>query len=384
MASAECSGPQELSEPLTLLLRGRGIDVQHEGEWLTFPHHPGKIQGLVFDRNDVHTLASTQVDIRFSPWPGCLIRESFGGMGETRDARIRCALETFAANTLHVLLKVFLDVDCSGQVNQYEVTNQGVRFKVKDGNVFLRASGPAEPTRDWFPRFRGLLETWPLTEGTHWIRLYYAQLDRRPTALELLLDNDDWAEAAPRARELPWPKLDGFLSLRLFVVIQGGVDVVRAAGVMARNADADDKRLKELLVASGLTALDARRLIVLMPIAFGGRLLDRMGIVCPTICRIDDGHSRSTIDLVSSSLFQRSRALADSAFSKGSLSRDEFLAIAARDASFQAVNKALHAGSDPKNLRLAAPTIRWRESAPLCPVGLGVSTPPRRKPWWRF
>ena len=188
----------------------------------------------------------------------------------------------------------------------------------------------------------------------------------------------------PAAGKLPWPRLDGFLSLRIFLVLQGGVDVGRAVGVIAGNPEADDERLEELLIASGLTALDASRLILLIPIAFGGRLLDRLGVKLSTRCQIDDGNSRSTVDLLSSGLFQRAQALAETALEEGTLSRDEFLAIAGRDSAFKAVNNALHAGSDPKHLKLASTIIFWREPAPLCPLTSESSLSRKRKPWWRF
>ena len=137
---ADCSGPEELRESLSALLAGHGVDTQAEGDWLVFPDHPGKIQGLIFERTDVHQFASTQIDVRFSPWPGCLICESFGGLGETRESRINAALEAFASNTLHVLLKAFLDTDCHEQTNEYQTIQQGVPFKITDGNVLIRSS----------------------------------------------------------------------------------------------------------------------------------------------------------------------------------------------------------------------------------------------------
>ena len=188
----------------------------------------------------------------------------------------------------------------------------------------------------------------------------------------------------PAAGRLAWPLLDGFLSLRMFLVIQGGVDVGRAVGVLASNPHADDERLLELLVASGLTVLDGWRLIVLLPIAFGGLILDRMGVTHSTICELDDGKSRLTVDLASSGLFQQARTLAETSLSQGTLSRGEFFAVAGRDSSIQAVNNALNAGSDPKDLQLASTTIFWREPAPLCPTTAGCSVAPKRKPWWRL
>jgi hypothetical protein len=377
------SEPEELRAALSALLEGHGINTGSDGDWLTFPGRQGKIQGLIFDLKNVHPFVSTQVDCRFSPWPGCLICESFAGMGETREARIQNALEAFVSNSLHVLLKVFLGADCHERTNPYTITNHGVRFTVTDGHALLRANAAASPGTDWFKGFQELLETRPLPEGTHWIRIYYAQLDGKPSALELLLDGRTWADAMPAARGLAWPRLDGFLSLRLFLVLQGGVDVGQVIGLIAGNAHADDKRLEEIVVAAGLTTLDAKRLNVLIPIAFGGRLLENLGINPSTVCQIDDGRTRTTVDLASSHLFQQARTIAATALADGSLSRDEFLALAGRDASLQAVNSALLAGSQPSDLRLAPTTILWTEAAPLC-TAPEREEPPKRNPWWRM
>lgn len=122
-------------------------------------------------------------------------------------------------------------------------------------------------------------------------------MDRRPTALELLLDNKPWTTAIESARSLPLPLLDGFFSIRMFLVIQGGVDVGRAIGLMSQHAEADQERIEALLVAAGLSAIDARRILVLVPIAFGRLLLERLGVVASTVCTVDNGVSRTSIEL---------------------------------------------------------------------------------------
>ena len=63
----------------------------------------------------------------------------------------------------------------------------------------------------------------------------------------------------------------------MFLVMQGGVDVGKATGIIAQHPDADGECLERLLIAAGLTKLDARRVILLAPIAFGRRLLADLG-----------------------------------------------------------------------------------------------------------
>src|SRR4051812_39433604 len=96
MEAPDCSPPEELHDALIELLLAHDIPAQAEGEWVTFSGRPGRMQGLIFHRKDVHPHCSNQVDIRFSPWPGCVICESFVGIAATREDQIREALAVFA------------------------------------------------------------------------------------------------------------------------------------------------------------------------------------------------------------------------------------------------------------------------------------------------
>jgi hypothetical protein len=383
MEPPDCSRPEELHPVLIDLFQRHGVAAQADGDWVNFPDHTGKVQGLVFELNDVHRTCSTQVDIRFSPWPGCLICESFGGIADSRQQRVGEALAVFAQNSLHVLLKVFLDIDCGEHTEEWSVVNQGVRRAITHGHAFCRGTGPFKARLDWVKGFQRMLASVPLSEGTHWLRLYVAQLDRQPHTLELLLDNEPWSAALPTARSLRWPRASGFFSVRMFLVIQGGLEVSRAIGVLAQNAEADDGRLEELLVERGFSTIDARRIIVLAPIAFGGRVLERLGIAPPTVCTLDDGVSCTPIDLQTSPIFQESRSTALNALENGVMTRDEFFAIAGRDASLKAVNTALTAGSKPEDLKLTGPVIAWREAVALC-VPSKIEPAPMDNAWERF
>ena len=87
-----CSLPGELHGVLLELAKAHGVVAATEGDWVVFPGYPARLRGLIYDLTDVHPMCSTQVDIRFSPWPGCLVCESFAGLAETRAGRIQNSL----------------------------------------------------------------------------------------------------------------------------------------------------------------------------------------------------------------------------------------------------------------------------------------------------
>ena len=153
--------------------------------------------------------------------------------------------------------------------------------------------------------------------------------------------------------------------------------------LMAQHPEADEGRLADLLVNAGLSAVDARRVLLLVPIAFGRYVLEGLGIVVSTVCTVDDGVSRTSIDLQSSDIFQEASVIAKKALLEGAITRDELLAIARRDASVKAASELLHAGTDRRNLVLAPLTILWREQEPLCEAR-PIELKPKDKPWWRI
>jgi hypothetical protein len=93
--------------------------------------------------------------------------------------------------------------------------------------------------------------------------------------------------------------------------------------------------------------------------------------------------SRKTIDLQPSHIYQESCSVASNAQGNGTMSREEFVAIAGRDARVKAVNAALHAGSNLQDVKLAPLIIFWSEVAPLCPTSKSESSS-TNKLWWRF
>ena len=118
-------------------------------------------------------------------------------------------LGIFAQNTLHVLLSTFLGLDQGEQINQWSFVNDGVTQTVTDGDLLLRGNVPANMRPDWLQGFQQLLASQPPSAGTHWVRLYYAQINAHPIELELLLDNEPWTDVLPtRACRRGRPPID--------------------------------------------------------------------------------------------------------------------------------------------------------------------------------
>lgn len=303
--------------------------------------------------------ASTQADILFSPWPGTIIVESFGGFGETLEERVEHAVRGFAANTFHVLLAAFLGGDHGDQTDRERFTNAGIARVATHGNVACAGDPELATSTDWYAGFLELLAAHPISPGTHWIRLYYAQDGGKQLGIELLLDNERWSAAEPSLGGIDWPKGAGYFSMRMFMVVQGGADLGVAVGVMALHPRAEDDEIRHLLTRAGLTPVEARRASIIVPLAFGKELFE--GIAgYPESCEVRSGESRSTVTISGVPGFREAAAIARRARWDGSLTRGQYVSIAMRDALARAVNDALNAGQEVREAK-ASIVVLWPE-----------------------
>lgn len=352
-----------LDRALLDLFAAHGIRLRPEGDWLAVEGSHARVRGIVQEIEGAAEQASTQVDIVFSPWPGTLLAESFGGFGETLDERIRHALGTFARNTLHVLLTVFLGADCGDSVGRERIINSGIPRLVTHGDAACAGDPDLAGSTGWWDGFLDLLATHPIPPGIHWVRLFCAQLDRRQLGIEILLDNERWSAAEPALREIVWPAADGYFSIRMFLVVQGGIDLAAAVGVFALHPQSDDEEIRHLLTHAGLPPVEAHRASITVPLAFGRELLD--GIVTyPETCEVRSGESGYRATLASVPGFREAAGIAKRTRADGSLTRDQYVSIAMRDALAKAVNDALTAGHDMTGAS-AEIVVLWPEPEPF-------------------
>src|SRR5262249_8796109 len=131
------------------------------------------------------------------------------------------AFGNFAANSFHVLLAAFLK-PTDDQVSKEIWTIGGKQWQVTIGNVGVKGKPPVQRERmnAWFKPFEEKIKSKLFAPGTHWIRLYYAQMQNRVLACEVLLDNAQWGEMQKEMAAIDWPGGEDFYSVRVFLVMQ--------------------------------------------------------------------------------------------------------------------------------------------------------------------
>jgi hypothetical protein len=309
---------------LSALLRAHGLDVELREDHIFVPSFGQRWEAEVV-RELEHAI---QLDVRIELWRGRWLVESVTGLG-AGDAARNDALEAFAIGPLHVILDAF-----RGNAHEtWTIGGRAVEAYVGPCNVRGKAIDPTA----WCAGFRGYVET-GLPEGVHWLRVFYAHSDGKRVALEILRDNERWSEAVTALDGAPWPGGNGYVSVRMFAILRSGIDVTEVA---ARMLELDDAEIEKRF---------GRWVLAIVPLAFGRVLLDKLGVAYSATAIVDDREVALEADAMYRSALAHARAVHDR-------DGDMFRTLALRSAEIDAVNQALHRGSQPADLLLSPPVI---------------------------
>jgi hypothetical protein len=216
--------PESLDFPTRLirdLYEGHGSPVSVR-DGAIYPTNGGPcLRARISNERELEKGGALRLDVLVELPDGRTIIECMAGWGGDRQVAIGQAFTTFTMGVFHVLLKAFHEPnDPHMEFETWEI--DGIPRQVVVGDIVGRAStgGSTDVANKLMTEFIGQLKAMPLPPGTHWIRLYCAQLNNKVIAIEVLLDNDTWDEMQTKFAALPWPLVDGFYSARQFTVVQ--------------------------------------------------------------------------------------------------------------------------------------------------------------------
>ena len=160
-----------------------------------------------------------RLDVEVLVREGVLIEECFAGVGES-EAGLNDALANFTINSFHVLLAALWGQNDASQVTTEDWRLQGKRYTAYIGNFGTRSSDvtPQVPS-GLFAEIEKVIKLEPLTEETHWFRLFFGNVAGQHT-FEALRDNETWEVGEDCLKAMPWASSDGCYSVRLFAVLR--------------------------------------------------------------------------------------------------------------------------------------------------------------------
>lgn len=382
---------------LAEILRAHGVAMQEEGDWLRVSPGGPHLHAVFIEMRSEPGVSMWQLDVHLEPWTGRRIIESVAGFGTTEQEAWHDALTNFVRASLHVLLAAFIQpADAHVIVETWQVG--GIQRKVILGEVVSRGSAAPSPDEPWLAAFKNALQSLPLASGTHWVRVFFAQQEGARTTLEVLLDNEPWQALAELLDIAPWPSAPGFLSRRLFLVLQGGVDVSLVVAAWFDVPEEDSPM--DFLQERGMTRLEAEKLYAYLPLAFGDPLLRRMGSASPPSVEFtsDPPTVQQVLQVDEDPHWRDSVQLAEQAFRGNTgLTREQLSQLATSGSTFRVLNQLLGDDSDARHIVFTPPLMilseeamsQWPTGAPAAPpppspapASLAPAAP-AKKPWWK-
>jgi hypothetical protein len=360
MSESAQQPPFDVNPPLLALFQGHGVEAVAEGEWVTFPGRAHRACAVIVKETPHKASLSVQLDVRFEVAPGRTVVESFAGVGVTREEAVKDAIRNFTMNSFHVLLAAFLVPGDDEQVGREEWTVGGRPSRVTVGNVGIRGRPPVSGAAvvAWYHVFEERIKEKQLRPGTHWVRLYYGQMDNKPLACEVLLDNRVWDEVQSEMVAYDWPCGEAFYSVRVFLVLEVGTDgtvtpetaVQWFAEMIAEREAFTEEEAYTLLTEAGVPPALADRTYKFTQVAWGRVFLDGLGVQFSPeyVCFNAAGEVIESGALADEPSFAAATRL-------GELYRTApgFLRLALTSAGVHAINSALNKGSKPEDLATA-------------------------------
>ncbi|MBK5722044.1 hypothetical protein JGH11_14285 [Dysgonomonas sp. Marseille-P4677] len=350
-----------LNNFLAETFRSHHVECSIRDNLIIFPKQRMTACAFLFNKSS-SSAQIIQLDVKLEIGLGREIIESSVGMGLNIDITIENAWKNFLKNSFHTLLAAFFSDKFDDQINRYQWQIEGHMYDVVMSRTSIRGNHPEPLPGKWLKQFEDILRNQHLPQGTHWVRLYYAQSESEPISMEILLDNEVWKAVEKKVHSFDFPVYKDFFSLRVFVILRDVADVSHAASVMGWMADQEEELIEKELVKNGLSIPDAQKAIMFIQLAFGRAFLKKITTAeFPDEAIIKDKDEKEfKIDLNSEPFYTEAYILAERIIEKGCVNKEHFQNIVVKSAELNAYNNALSEGVDPEdlnNIRFAPPII---------------------------
>ena len=233
------------------------------------------IEIYCFERDSSQEFKVLQLDV-YIDYGINPILESFAGLGDDFETATIDAFENFRDNTFHTILSAFFTSKFDEEINKYNWNINGKEFEIFSSNIGFRGIQASNFTTEWLNQFEAEVQKLQLTEGTHWIRLFFSQQQNQTSVCEVLLNNNECISIAQKAQQFDWHQQEEFYSIRVFMILKNGIDFNRVVKIIGSEEEYEDAFLR--LEKMGLSELEIEKAYAFIPEAFGRKLNKEIGL----------------------------------------------------------------------------------------------------------
>jgi len=148
--------------------------------------------------------------------------ESFAGMGEGEEERLKNAFASFVHHSFHIFLFAIWGVKSKELKRETWIVN-GKNYEVYLGHKGIMNYDKEkilEIPISYDMKMKELIISESLKNEFHWFTLFYANLNGLDTQAEILKDNIKWNEGEKVLKSLAWKRSNHYYSVRQFIVLK--------------------------------------------------------------------------------------------------------------------------------------------------------------------
>lgn len=368
---------QQSAKYIADLFINHNINCRVDQNKIFFDKELISIETYCFDRNSSPEFKVLQLDV-YVNYGADSILESFAGLGNDFETAVVDAFENFKNNSFHAILSALFISKYDEEINKYNWKINGKDFEIFSGNIGIRGNKPSQLTTKWLGQFEAEVQKLALEEGTHWIRLFFAQQENKTSVCEVLLDNEYCIPLQQKAENFDWHRQEAFYSIRIFMILKNGIDFGRVVKIIASDEEYEDAFLR--LEKMGLSELEIEKAYAFVPEAFGRKLNKEMGIAGTYTNQavvMNSNKEQFDINLDHEKMYRDAVHLINVLTKKGW--HKDLKQLATTSAAFNTLNTALNQGAKLEDFDCGDFSAIF-----YIPTYAATNTTQKKKPFWKF
>lgn len=213
------SEAQGISELLKELFRTHGFESEEYEGWIIPKGSDYAMKGYWYP---TATETTGQLTIEIFINSEMIIVESFSGIGESEQEKLKNAFSSFVHHDFSVLLlSIWLKESTDIKEEIWTVGEQ--RYKAYLGNqgvINYDKEKILEIPTSYAEEVKSLLLAEPLDKEFHWCTFFYANLNGLDSSAEVLKDNIKWMAGERSIKALSWKRSNHYYAVRQFVILK--------------------------------------------------------------------------------------------------------------------------------------------------------------------
>ena len=209
---------KDITQLLKELFKTHGLESEEHEGWIIPQGNDYAMKGYWYPEA---TESTGQLSIEVFIDSEMIMVESFAGLGESGEERLKSALSGFIHHSFSTFLQAIWGIKSNDvRLEEWNIGKEKyTAYTGKQGILNYDREKSLEIPKSYTSKVQGLIVTESLEKKFHWFNVFYANLNGLDTYAEILKDNVRWNEGEKLLKSMAWKGSNHYYAVRQFVVL---------------------------------------------------------------------------------------------------------------------------------------------------------------------